>query len=73
MALSPRLPLMVSVPPVPLALPGARMPSLAMLTLPPITPVPPRVAPAATLVAPVAADWSPLMKSLPLDTVVVPL
>ncbi|KGD58775.1 hypothetical protein DP49_5684 [Burkholderia pseudomallei] len=57
--MSVRLPPMVNVPPAPFALPGARMPSLATITLPPIVPVPPKTAPAATVVPLVAAVWFP--------------
>ncbi|MNI20313.1 hypothetical protein D3C73_737880 [compost metagenome] len=58
--------------PTPL-LPAVRMPPPAMFTSPPIVPIPPSVAPEATLVGPVEADWSPLISSVPAFTVVAPL
>jgi hypothetical protein len=40
---------------------------------PPIVPVPPMTALLATVTALIAADWSPLMRSVPAVTVVVPV
>jgi len=48
------------------------MPPARIETAPPITPEPPRVPPASTVTAPPAADWSPLISSVPLETVVAP-
>jgi len=50
--------------------PGATVP--VPLTAPPSVPLPPSTAPAATLTAPVAADWSPFTSSVPPSTVVGP-
>jgi len=51
--------------------PGATVP--VPLTAPPMVPLPPRTAPAATLTAPVAAPLLPLTSSVPSLTVVVPV
>ena len=52
---------------------NSNLPPVVMVVLPPMTPVPPRVAPELTLTAPAAAVWLPLMNSFPSLTVVVPV
>jgi len=63
------LPLIVSVPGL---LPGTSVPPALMSTLPPIVPMPPSVPAAPTVSSPVAADWSPLIHSVPAFTSVAP-
>ena len=55
-----------------LLLPGARKPLALTVTAPPIVPLPPKVPP-FTATAPVAAEELPLMRRVPLETVVVPV
>ena len=62
---SARSPLMVSVPGASPRSPGFSAPPSSTTTLPPMVPVPPSAPPASTVVVPVAADWSPLMMSVP--------
>ena len=52
---------------------NARRPFAAMVVSPPMTPVPPSVALAATETAPLARLWSPLINSVPAETVVGPV
>ncbi|CUJ85745.1 Uncharacterised protein [Achromobacter sp. 2789STDY5608615] len=64
---------MVSVPGAVLLSPGERMLLPVSVTSPPITPLPPSVALLLTVVAPVAALWSPLTNRPPALTVVAPV
>src|ERR1035438_2036671 len=61
----------VSVPTLTGQAQGARKPPAATLTLPPIVPAPPRIAPLATDTRPVVVV-EPLRKSAPLFTLIVP-
>ena len=63
------LPVMFNVPIPPS--PGERMP--AIVVAPPMVPLPPRVAPEATVTLPVAAVWLPVTSSVPPLTVVGPV
>ena len=50
-----------------------RCPPSATVTVPPVVPMPPSVAPDATETAPVAAVCVPLIRSVPAVTVVAPV
>ena len=56
---------------VPGLLPGARLPPLRIETEPPIVPLPPSVPPLCTVTAVVPSE--PFTRSVPADTVVVPV
>ena len=58
---------------VPGLAPGESVAPEASVVRPPTVPVPPSVAPEATPTAPVASDWSPLIRRAPAETVVAPV
>ena len=63
---------MLSVPGIGPTLPGERVAPSAIVTSPPMVPMPPSVELASAVVAPVAAVWSPSTMSVPAPTVVSP-